>query len=302
MLTQQVVHVLDQILTDTYAVYNGDSVEVLRGLPDASLGLTIYSPPFLSLYAYSPTERDLGNSRNEEEFFMHHGYIADQILRATMPGRHIAMHVSQVPAMLVRDGWIGLKDFRGDMVRHMIQRGWLYHGEVVITKNAQAQSIRVHAKGLAFQQLHKDSSWLRPALADYILLFRKPGENPYPILPDIDNETWIRWANPVWYGIHDDPQWGISETDTLNVAEAREHDDDRHVCPLQLGVIERCIRLWSNPGEIILSPFAGIGSEGYVALQQQRRFVGIELKTRYYQTMVKNLERAQMTQNQLTFF
>ena len=201
-----------------------------------------------------------------------------------------------------RDGWIGLKDFRGETVRAMSQWGWLYHGEVVISKNPQAQAIRIHSKGLAFGQLKKDSSWLRPALCDYILLFRKPGENPIPIQPDVDNETWIRWANGVWYGLHDEPGWGIHESDTLNAAEAREAADDRHICPLQLGVIERCIRLWSNPGERILDPFAGICSTGFVALQHGRHFVGCELKARYAATGIKNLARALASQNQQRLF
>jgi hypothetical protein len=627
-------------------LYQGDCVEGLTHLADNSVGLSVFSPPFLALYQYSPTERDLGNSKDATTFFAHFRYVANELLRVTMPGRHIAMHVSQVPAMLVRDGWIGLKDFRGEMVRHMGQWGWIYHGEVVITKNPQplrrgtrvltptgwanvenlaigqtvigsngkatpivdipyqgsqriirltfddgttadcgethewnvrtsgqnpwktiqacdlllgtrtpsgtpryqipvvgpcefaaspalpmhpqllgalladgswanqrcisitkdvdyvrslplpqghtwtvrpgsdrangrtmtfgihgpswhhndvlaglralglypcrawekfipepylfaslddrrlllqglmngdgriltkggmyyrttsqrlaegivhlvqslgglaqahlrpgnrygedlqgrplwevsirlngawcpfslprkaqywkptrrnyyrwiihaeiigideticisvdapdglfvidnfivthnSQAIRIHAKGLAFSQLKKDASWLRPALLDYILLFRKPGENPIPITPDIDNEAWIKWANGVWYGIHDDPAWGIRETDTLNAAEARDHADDRHICPLQLGVIERCIRLWSNPNEIILDCFSGIGSTGFVALQHERRYVGCELKPSYAATQIKNLAMALQSQAQQQLF
>jgi DNA modification methylase len=259
-------------------LYQGDAVEGLKLLEENSIGLSVFSPPFLCLYQYSPTERDLGNSKDSATFFAHFHYVADELMRVTMPGRHVAMHVSQVPAMLVRDGWIGLKDFRGEMVRHMDAWGWIYHGEVVIDKDPQAQAIRIRAKGLAFQQLHKDASWMRPALADYILLFRKPGDNPVPIVPDVDNDTWIQWARPIWYG--------IKETDTLNAAEARDHADDRHICPLQLGVIERCIRLWSNPNETILDCFSGIGSTGFVALQHDRRYVGCELKPSYAATPV----------------
>lgn len=271
-------------------LYQGDCVEGLHHLPEDSVGLSIFSPPFGSLYVYSATERDLGNSATEDEFFTHFAFVADQLHRVTIPGRHVAMHVSQIPAMLVRDGWIGMKDFRGAMVRLMTTRGWIYHGEVVIDKDPQVQAVRTKAKGLMFIQKNKDASWLRPALADYILLFRKPGDNPSPIIPDISNEDWICWARPVWYGIH--------ETLTLNAAEAREHDDDRHICPLQLEVIERCLRLWSNPGELICDPFAGIGSTGFVALQHERQFVGCELKAAYAATAMKNLALALASQRQ----
>jgi DNA modification methylase len=162
----------------------------------------------------------------------------------------------------------------------------------VVTHNSQA--IRTKAKALLFVQLRKDSSWLRPALADYILVFRKPGENPVPIQPDITNDEWIEWARPIWYGIR--------ETDTLNAADATEAEDERHICPLQLGTIERCIKLWSNPGELILSPFAGIGSEGYVALKTGRQFVGIELKPSYWRTACRNLERALTEGREATLF
>lgn len=275
-------------------LYQGDCVDGLQHVPDNSVGLTVTSPPFLALYQYSPTERDIGNSKNTAAFFAHFRYVADQLMRVTMPGRHVAMHVSQVPAMLVRDGWIGMKDFRGEMVRAMSEWGWLYHGEVVIDRDPQAQAIRIRAKGLAFQQLHKDASWLRPALADYILLFRKPGDNPVEIHPDVDNETWIQWARPIWYG--------IKETETLNAAEARDADDDRHICPLALGTIERCIRLWSNQGETCLDCFSGIGSTGFIALKHGRRYIGCELKPSYAATSVKNLAMALQQQSQQTLF
>lgn len=279
---------------DRYTLMLGDSAERLREIEDGSIGLSVFSPPFISLYTYSPTERDIGNSRTEDEFFQHFGFIIDELLRVTMPGRNCCVHVAQVPAMLVKDGYIGLKDFRGQTIQAFEERGWIYHGEVCIDKDPQAQAIRTHSKGLLFVQLRKDSSWLRPALADYILVFRKPGENPTPIQPDITNDQWIEWARPVWYGIR--------ETDTLNAAEATEADDERHICPLQLGTIERCIKLWSNPEEVVLSPFAGIGSEGYVAIKTNRRFVGIELKPSYWRTAHKNLEQALSEGRQATLF
>jgi DNA modification methylase len=180
-------------------------------------------------------------------------------------------------------------------VSEFIDRDWIYHGEVVIDKDPQAQAIRTHSKGLLFVQLKKDASWLRPAMADYILVFRKPGDNVVPIHPDITNDQWIEWARPIWYGIR--------ESNTLNAAEARSDEDDRHVCPLQLGTIERVVRLWSNRGETILSPFAGIGSEGYVSIQQGRKFIGIELKPLYARTAARNLQSARaMIDSQLNLF
>jgi len=200
------------------------------------------------------------------------------------PGRNVCVHVAQIPTQKARDGVIGLQDFRADTVRHFVGAGFVYHGEVVIDKDPQAQAIRTKSKSLLFVQLKKDAAWLRPALADYILVFRSPGDNVEAIHPDITNNDWISWARPIWYG--------IKESDTLNIAEARDDDDERHICPLQLGVIERCIRLWSNPGDVVLSPFAGIGSEVYVAVKQGRNGVGVELKPEYYRCAVRNVARA----------
>lgn len=278
---------------ESWVLHQGDCVDVLAEQPEASIDLSIYSPPFISLYTYTNSERDIGNASTSAGFFEHLGFVVREVLRVTKPGRLTCCHLSQVPAMLVRDGYIGMKDMRGPTVALYEREGWIYHGEVVIDKDPQAQAIRVRAKGLAFQQLKRDASWLRPALADYILVFRKPGDNAVPIHPDISNDNWIEWARPVWYGIR--------ESDTLNVREARANDDDRHICPLQLGTIERCVRLWSNPGDVILSPFAGIGSEGYVALRQGRRFLGIELKPEYYEAAARNLQRAE-NQSQLALF
>ena len=272
----------------------GDSVERLQEVESESIGLSVYSPPFLSLYTYSPSERDMGNSQSAEEFFQHYQFLLAQLLRVTLPGRLTAVHCAQVAAMKERDGWIGLKDFRGDLIRAYTEAGWIYHGEVCIDKDPQAQAIRTHAKGLMFVQLRKDSSWMRPALADYILLFRKPGDNAIPVHPDITNDEWIEWARPIWYGIR--------ESDTLNVVEARESDDERHIAPLQLGTIERCIRLWSNPGETVLSPFAGIGSEGYMAVKLGRQFVGCELKPAYWRVAAQNLRKAVAQKNQPSLF
>lgn len=279
------VQVLNQVITDNWALYNGDSVEVINGIPDNSIDLSVYSPPFQSLYVYSPTERDLGNSRNSAEFFAQYQYIIDGILRITKPGRNTCVHVQQVAASKVNDGYIGIKDFRGDVIRAYIARSWTFYGEVTIDKNPQVQAIRTKAKGLMFQQLHKDSVANRPAFGDYILIFQKPGENAVPVIPDVTNEEWIEWAHPIWYGIR--------ESDTLNVAVARSDEDERHLCPLQLPVIERCVRLYSNPGETVFTPFAGIGSELYTALKFGRKAIGIELKPEYFKVAAKYCDIAE---------
>jgi len=260
----------------------GDSCETLKTVDDNSVHLSVFSPPFQSLYTYSPTERDIGNSKSVDEFFSHFNFIIRELLRITVPGRNCCVHVAQVPAMLVRDGYIGLKDMRGDTIKAFEDQGWVFHGDITIDKDPQAQAIRTHSKALLFTQLKKDASWLRPALADYILVFRKPGDNPVPVRPDLTNNEWIEWARPIWYG--------IKETDTLNFKEARQNEDERHICPLQLGTIHRCIRLWSNEGETVCSPFAGVGSEGYEALRLGRQFVGCELKKSYFDVAVKNLQ------------
>lgn len=277
-----------------WRVTNQDCIEGVAGLPGDSVDLSVYSPPFISLYTYTASERDMGNCANAPEFFEHFGFLLRELLRVTKPGRLTCCHVQQVAAMLERDGYIGLKDFRGDTIRAFQQNGWIYQGEVCIDKDPQAQAIRTKAKGLLFVQMRKDSSWSRPALADYILIFRKPGDNPVPIQPDITNEQWIEWARPIWYGIR--------ESDTLHVAEARGEDDERHICPLQLGTIERCIRLWSNAGETILSPFTGIGSEGYGAVRLNRQFVGFELKPQYAEVAAKNLAAAVLAKSQGELF
>jgi len=288
------VQVLNQVINDHYALYNGDSAEVMAGLPDDSVDLSIFSPPFMSLYVYSPTERDLGNSRNPDEFYAHFRFIIRELLRITKPGRNCCVHVQQIAANFVNDGFIGLKDFRGDVIKTFLEESWVYHGDVTIDKDPQVQAIRSHAKGLLFVQLRKDASWMRPGLADYILIFRKPGENAVPIKPDITNEEWITYAHPVWYD--------IKETDTLNVVEGRSQQDERHICPLQLGTIERCVRLWSNKNETVFSPFTGIGSEGYTALKYGRKFVGIELKESYFHAARKNLDRIIRKNTQNTLF
>ncbi len=273
-----------------WTLVNGDSCEELPMLAADSVDLSVYSPPFSSLFTYSATERDIGNCSTHEEFLQHLGFVIRELFRVTKPGRLSCCHIAQLPSSKAMHGVIGLIDLRGAMIQAFAAEGWIYHGEVCIDKDPQAQAIRTHAKGLLFVQLRKDSSWMRPALADYILLFRKPGENAVPIIPDVSNEEWIEFARPIWYGIR--------ESDTLNAAVARENDDERHICPLQLGTIERCVRLWSNPGELVLSPFAGIGSEGFEAVRLGRRYWGCELKPSYARVAVRNLQTAENLKTQ----
>ena len=220
--------------------------------------------------------------------------MLDHLLRITKPGRTSAVHVQQVAILKSRDGYVGLEDFRGAVIQAHLDAGWIYYGEVTVDKNPQLQAVRTKAQGLMFVQLRRDSALSRPALADYVLIFHKPGDNEVPIQPDISNETWIEWASPVWRG--------IPEMATLNPGSGSEDADDRHICPLQLPLIERAVRLWSNPGEIVCSPFAGIGSEGVVSVQHGRRFIGCELKPSYWQTAVRNLEKAEAEANLPTLF
>lgn len=279
------LYVTDDARGQNFHLMLGDSCERLAELADDSVDLSVYSPPFATLFVYSPSPRDLSNSATREEFFAHYRFIIEENLRVTKPGRIACVHVQQVTTTKAGNGVVGLTDFRGDVIRAYIDAGWIFHGEVTVNKDPQAQAIRTKAQALMFVTKNRDSSKTRPALADYLLLFRKPGENQVPIKTDVTNEEWIDWAQPVWLDIR--------ETNTLNVRVAREEADERHICPLQLDFIERCVRLWSNPGELVLSPFAGIGSEGFVSLKHGRRFVGCELKGSYWKTAVENLTRAE---------
>jgi DNA modification methylase len=295
---------IDQITTDEYALYNGDCVDLVKAIPDESIGLSVFSPPFPGMYAYSDSTRDMGNVRSQEEMIEHFKFLVPELLRITWPGRSCCVHLCQGVAFLGADGYIGIKDFRGAIIRTMEDAGWIYYGEVCIEKNPQIKAIRTKDAGLLFKSLANDSARMHMALADYVLQFRKPGENPQPIKAGIseayDNvdgwitsEEWITWASPIWWMKSERNPDGISETNVLsNYREGREEDDEKHLCPLQLDVIERCVKLWSAPGETVFSPFAGIGSEGYVSLKLKRKFVGIELKPSYYNVACENLERA----------
>lgn len=272
----------------------GDSCERMAEIPEDSVGLSVYSPPFASLFTYSPSPRDLGNSASRGEFFEHYGFIIRENLRITMPGRICAVHVQQLTTTMANNGVIGMTDFRGDVIRAYLDNGWIFHGEVTIDKDPQAQAIRTKAQALMFVTKNRDSSMTRPALADYLLLFRKPGENAVQIKNDVSNEEWIEWARPVWLDIR--------ETNTLNARVARDSADERHICPLQLDFIERVVRLWSNPGEIVFSPFGGIGSEPYTAVKLGRYGLAIELKPSYWRTAVANLRALELELDAPTLF
>jgi DNA modification methylase len=308
----------DDAMGDGWRLLLGDSCERLSEISADSAGFSICSPPFAQLYNYSPSPRDLSNSRDRAEFFEHYGFIIREQLRITQPGRLAAIHTQQVTLQKVLHGVIGLTDFRGEVIRAFRDAGWVFHGEVTIDKDPQAQAIRTKAQSLLFVTKERDSSALRPALADYLLLFRKPGDNAVPVKTDVTNEEWIAWARPIWPGCGDEQAitameecglllpraawYGIRETNTLNERAARETADERHICPLQLDLIERCIRLWSNRGDLVISPFAGIGSEGYVSLKLGRLFAGIELKESYWRTAVDNLRRAEAAAAAPTLF
>ena len=272
----------------------GDSCKRMAEIPDESIGMSVYSPPFASLFTYSPSPRDLGNSASRAEFFEHYAFIIKENLRITPPGRICCVHVQQLTTSMAMHGVTGLTDFRGEVIRAYMDAGWIFHGEVTIDKDPQAQAIRTKAQALMFATKNRDSSATRPGLADYLLLFRKPGQNAVQIKNDVSNDEWISWARPVWLDIR--------ETNTLNARAGRDSADERHICPLQLDFIERCIRLWSNVGETVFTPFAGIGSEVYSAVKLNRRGLGIELKPSYFKSAVKNLEELEYEMEAPTLF
>ena len=283
---------------ERFTAHNGDSCEILKSIPNDFIDITVYSPPFADLFTYSASEFDLGNCRNWDEFFIHYSFIINEILRVTKPGRISCVHTSDIAAMAMKDGFIGLRDFPGAVISAHEKAGWIYHGYAVVSKNPQAQAIRTHAKGLLFVQMKKDSSCSRPCILDRILFFKKKGDAEVPVIPivngEIDNEKWIDWAGGIWTG--------ISESDTLQFTTARAKDDEKHICPLQLGTIERCIKLYSNPGETLLTPFMGIGSEAYQALKFRRKAIGIELKESYYNIAIQNLKDIESKTKELTLF
>lgn len=277
---------IDQVVTDRYAAYHGDCVEVLKGLPDHSVGYSIFSPPFASLYTYSNSPRDMGNVRNDAEFFEHFAYLITELKRVMMPGREVSFHCMLMPTSKERDGYIGLRDFRGDLIRAFQAQDFIYHSEVCIWKDPVTAMQRTKALGLLHKSIRENAAMSRQGIPDYLVTMRAPGESErvrhdpveYPV------DLWQKVASPVWMD--------INPSETLQYQSAREHDDERHIAPLQLEVIRRGVTLWTNPDDIVLSPFMGIGSEGYVALELGRRFIGVELKASYFQSAVSNLAAA----------
>lgn len=311
--------VADQRHGDGWALWNGDCVEVLRGIPDNSLHYSIFSPPFQSLYVFSDDPRDLSNTADDAVFWRHFEFVIAGLARAMMPGRLVSVHCMQLPTSKLRDGFIGLRDFRGEIIRAFQAAGFIYHSEVCIRKDPVSAMQRTKSIGLLHKQVVKDSALSRMAVADYVVTLRKPGDNPEPIagafsayhgdgaLPSEDPghksdhvagsysvHVWQRYAEPIWLD--------INQSDVLSRLAAREEADERHISPLQLTVIRRCVDLWSNPGDVVFSPFAGIGSAGHVALQMGRRFVGAELKPSYFRQAVANLTEAERSRHDGSLF
>lgn len=307
-----------------WQLYLGDSVKTIDHVESESVGLSVFSPPFPGMYVYTNSPHDMGNVKDIDQMIDQFRYLMgpEKLLRVMMPGRSVFIHITQGVAQKARDGYIGMKDFRGKIIQMMQDEGWIYYGEVVIDKDPQLKATRTKDHGLMFKSLVSDASRMHAAMPDYLLQFRKPGDNPQPIRAGkhmgadgwVSNFEWILWARPVWYAADYEPgTWrpdyngdscedGIRETDVLNVRQARETDDERHLCPLQIGVIERVVKVWSAAGDIVYSPFAGIGSEGYVALKENRKFIGGELKESYWRNAIRNLENAIAERNQDTLF
>ena len=295
------VNVVDCVVDDKMAVYNGDCVEVMRGLPDESIGYSIFSPPFSSLYTYSNSPRDLGNVRDDAEFFAHFAFVVRELYRVTKPGRLCSFHCMLLPSSKTMHGYIGLRDFRGDLIRAFVAEGWIHHSEVVIWKDPVTAMQRTKALGLLHKQIKKDSCMSRQGIPDHLVTMRKPGDQAVEdrvshtgIGDDLSVDEWQRLASPVWMD--------INPSETLQRESAREDEDERHICPLQLEVIRRGLKLWSKAGDTVLSPFMGIGSEGYCAIEMGRRFVGAELKASYYKQAVLNLRAAATKGKQTDLF
>lgn len=285
--SENTTKVINQAIGNNYAIYNGDCVEVIKGIPDNSIHYSVFSPPFASLYVFSNSTHDMGNVKNENEFQAHLSFLVKELYRVLKPGRLLSFHCINLPATKNTHGYIGIKDFRGDLIRTFEKEGFIYHSEVCIWKDPVAAMQRTKAIGLLHKQLKKDSALSRQGIPDYLVTMRKPGINDEPISHTDESfpvKIWQQYASPVWMD--------IAQSDTLQHRSIREDADEKHVTPLQLTVIRRALELWSNPNDIVLSPFAGIGSEGVVSLEEGRRFIGIELKESYYKQAAANLDHA----------
>lgn len=275
-----------------FTAIHGDCVEEVAKLPDNSVDFSIFSPPFAELYVYSDDIRDMGNCQDYEEFFVHFQFLVKELARVIKSGRLVAVHCMDLPAMKGKDGYIGLKDFSGMLIQAFEKEGFIYHDRVTIWKSPVVEMTRTKSIGLLHKTIKKDSSLSRTGIPDYILVFRNAGDNLVPITHQDKDENkenylpvnlWQKYAEPVWYD--------INYSDTLQYTSAREEKDEKHICPLQLDTIRRCLHLWSNEGDTVLSPFGGIGSEGYESLRLNRNYIGVELKESYYKQMQRNLKR-----------
>lgn len=288
------MNVINQVIEKDYALYHGDSVEVLKGIPDNSIHYSIFSPPFMSLYTFSNSDRDMGNCTKDEQFYQQFQYLVNELYRVTKPGRLLSFHCMNLPTSKSRNGVIGITDFRGELIRIFTDVGWIYHSEVCIWKNPVVAMQRTKALGLLWKQIKKDSSMSRQSIPDFLVTMRKPGENDERIShtpEDFPLDVWTNYASPVWMD--------INPSDTLQKESARDSKDEKHISPLQLEVIKRGINLWTNPGDIVLDPFGGIGSSVYQALLMHRKGIGVELKESYYNQMVKNCENALLEQKKI---
>jgi DNA modification methylase len=299
------VKVLDKYIDDKAALYCGDTAEIITQFGNDSVDMEVYSPPFSSLYTYSNSDRDLGNCKDDAEFFTHFSFITRELYRILKPGRIMAVHCMNLPTSKEKDGYIGIRDFRGDLIRAFQDVGFIYHAEVCIWKNPVTAMQRTKALGLLHKQLKKDSCMSRMGIPDYVVFMRKPGDNPDRVTHT--NETfpvseWQTVASPIWDEVNSPVWWDINQSDTLNARIPKDDESERHICPLQLPVIERCLRLYSNEGDVVFTPFLGIGSEVYQAVKMKRRGIGIELKPAYFEAAVENIKRAEMDMNQTTLF
>lgn len=278
---------ISQEIHDRFSIYNMDAVDLARSLPDNSIDFSVYSPPFESLFVFSNSERDFGNNADSATFWTHYRFLIAEHIRIMKPGRLVAIHCMQLPTSKARDGYIGLKDFRGEIIRAHQEAGFIYHSEVCIWKDPVVAMQRTKALGLLYKQLRKDSAMSRQGIADYLVIMRKPGENPEPVTHTHESfpvDMWQRYASPVWMD--------INQSKTLQYMSARENDDERHISPLQLEVIERAVELWTNPNDLVYTPFLGIGSEVYTALKMGRRGIGSELKPSYFKLAGENCKSA----------
>lgn len=279
--------VLNQQQGKNWILYNADCVEVVNSLPESSIHFIMYSPPFENLYTYSNSDRDMGNSKDSGEFWNHFMFLIRDLYNCLIPGRLMSVHCMNLPTFKSRDGFIGIRDFRGEIIKACQDKGFIYHSEVCIWRDPVVSMQRTKAIGLLYKQLKKDSCLSRQGIPDYLVTFRKPGINPEPVTKTEDGfpvQVWQNYASPVWMD--------INPSDTLQFRSARDSEDEKHIAPLQLQVVQRAVQLWTNPNDVVLSPFAGIGTEGYVSLEMGRRFVGVELKESYYKLACRNLESA----------